>query len=253
MLPEHQSVRLFRALLWLYPAEFREHFGRETCLVFQDCLRERPGIAVIASLYLSVVCDAPKEHYYMIRQDLIYAWRTMRRERLTALAAVLVLALGIGSTTTVFTLFNGMLLRPLPYPDQESVIYVEESRAGVDGFSGAVAYPNYLDMLARNRSLQDFAMFGPGLATLRGDMDAERVPCAFATEPLFRVLGIKPLAGRTFTAEEDRPKGPNVVVLGEDLWRRRYGSDPGIIGKTIVVGSDPTRSHRGHASRFPLP
>src|ERR1043165_4457134 len=239
MLQESQAVRLYRGLLWLYPAEFRDHFTREVCLLFSDRFRERPGAATIALLYLSVLHDAPKEHYQMIRQDIRHAWRTMRREKLNTLVATLVLALGIGSTTTVFTLVDGMLLRPLPYPDQQKIVYVEEAKSGT--FRGAMAFPNYLDMRTRNRSLSDFGMFGSGLATLRGDIEAERVPAAFVTEPVFRVLGVAPLMGRTFTTEEDRPKGPDVVVLGEDLWRRKYGADPNILGRTIIVGSDPTR------------
>ncbi len=241
MLPESSALRLYRGLLCLYPAEFRDHFSREVCLLFRDRLRERPGPAALVLLYLSVLWDAPKEHYSMIRQDFVYAWRTLRRDKFTAWTAILVLALGIGSTTTVFTLIDGVLLRPLPYPDQDRLVYVEEYKTGAQVLKGAVAFPNYLDMRARNRSLQDVAMFGSGLATLRGDLEAERVPAAFVTEPLFRVLGVQPLLGRTFLPEEDRTKGPDVVVLGEDLWRRRYGADPSIVGKTIVVGSSPTR------------
>ena len=87
---------------------------------------------------------------------------------LAGLAAALLLALGIGSTVTVFTLVNGMLLRPLPYPNQEQIVYVEEVANAV-GIDRAVAYPNYLDFAARNRSLSDIALFGSGRATLRGD------------------------------------------------------------------------------------
>ncbi len=174
----------------------------------------------------------------MIRQDVVYAWRSMRREKLTALVAVMVLALGIGSTVTVFSLVNGILLRPLPYPNQEKLVYVEEVAQQV---RGAIAYPNYLDFGSRNRTLQDIAMFGSGLATLRGDMEAERVPAASGTEPLFRILGVHPLLGRTFTAEEDRIDAPLTVMLSEDLWRRRYGADMAIVGKTIGVGSVQAR------------
>jgi putative ABC transport system permease protein len=236
-----QTLRLCRWLLCLYPAEFRDHFSQEVCLVFEDRLREHPGPAALALMYFALVFDACKEHYHMVRQDLIYTWRSMRRDKLASSIAVIVLALGIGASTTVFTLFNGMLLRPLPYPRQERIVYVEEVSHDASGLRGAVAYPNYLDMQARNRSLEAFAMFGSGLATIRGDFDAERVPAAFVTEPIFRVLGVAPLMGRTFTPEEDRPKGGDVVVLGEDLWRRKYGADPHILGKTITIGTDPTR------------
>ena len=237
-------IRLFRTLLCLYPAEFRDHFGREMCLVLSDRLGERHGfagnVAICAGAAVDVLTGAPREHFQMIRQDLIYAWRTMRHEKLTTITAVLVLALGIGSTTTIFTLVNGFLLRPLPFPEQDRLVYVEEGRRGpVAG--AAVAFPNYLDLRARNVSLEEFALFTTGMATLRGNGDAERIPAATVTATLFRVLGVQPILGRTFTADEDRPDGPKVVMLSEELWQRRYGGDPGIVGKTIDVGSAPAR------------
>lgn len=238
---ETPALVLFRGLLCLYPAEFRDHFSREICLVAARRLRERPGLAALASMYLGVLSDAPKEHYHMIRQDVVYALRTMRRQKLSAAAAILVLALGIGSTTTVFTLVDGLLLRPLPYPAQDRLVYVEEVTSDRQYLSRVVAYPNYLDFRHDNRSLEDLALFGSGLATLVSDTDAERIPAGFGTASLFRVLGVRPLLGRTFTVEDERFNGPHVVVLGEDLWRRRYGADPEIVGKTITIGSDQTR------------
>ena len=235
---EAPSLRLYRGLLALYPTEFRDHFSGEMCRAMSDCLRDRPGIPAILSLYLGIFLDAPKEHYHMIRQDVVYALRTVRREKLVTLVAILVLALGIGSTVTVFTLVNAMLLRPLPYPTQDRMVYVEEVS---DILNGVIAYPNYLDFGERNRTLAAIAMFGSGLATLRGDMEAERVPASSVTEPVFRILGVQPLMGRTFTPEEDRPGAPPTVILGEELWRRRYGADAGIVGKTIGIGSEQAR------------
>ena len=232
------ALRLYRGLLWLYPAEFRDHFAGEMCRALADCLRERPGPLAILTLYLGIFFDAPRERYHMIRQDIVYALRTMRKEKLTTFVATLVLAIGIGSTVTVFTLVNGLLLRPLPYPGQERMVYVEESSREL---RSVIAYPNYRDFQSRNQTLSDIAMFGSGPATLRGDMEAERVPAASATEPLFRILGVQPLLGRTFTAEEDRPNAPQTVILSEELWRRRYGADRDILGKTIGVGSDQAR------------
>lgn len=234
------AVQIYRGLLSLYPAEFRDHFEREMCRTLADLLRERPGVAGILPLYLGVLIDAPKEHYQMIRQDLIYAIRGMRREKLTTTIAILVLALGIASVTTIFTLFNGIILHPLPYPQPQSLAYVEEFKP--DLLNGAVAYPNFQDFRHDNRSLQDLALFGSGLATLRGDnLEAERVESATGTGSLLRLLGVRPLFGRVFDEGNDELNAAPVVVLGEDLWRRRYGADPGIIGKNIVLGTTPTQ------------
>jgi putative ABC transport system permease protein len=236
------SIRLFRGLLWLYPLEFREHFTQEICLLLADNLHaqaSRPGrVAVWLAAAAGVFTDAPKEHYHMIRQDVIYAIRTMRREKLTSLVAILVLALGIGSTATIFTLVNGLLLHPLPFPEQNRLIYVEETNGKAGGVGGAVAFPNYLDFVAANRTLEAFALYNSGLVTVRHEnADAERVPGGYGTAPLFRVLGVPPLLGRTFTDDDDRPKAASVVVLSDDFWRSRYSADPAILGKTIQMGT----------------
>src|SRR5215467_9074749 len=98
-MPYHTpTLLLYRTLLWLYPEEFRDHFSREMCLAFADRMRERPSIIAVLWIYFGVVFDAPKEHYYMISQDVVYALRTMRKQKVTAIAVVLVLALGIAST-----------------------------------------------------------------------------------------------------------------------------------------------------------
>ena len=237
---EAPALRLFRGLLWLYPSEFRDHFSREICFAFADRLREQPTLACILSMYWGVLSEAPKEHYHVIRQDITYTLRTMRREKVATLTAVLVLALGIGSTTTIFTLANGLLLRPLPYAHQETLVTVGELPPGAER-PNAVAFPNFLDMRARNRTLENFALFTPGPLTLRGDMEAERVPGATVTASAFPALGVAPLLGHWFAPEDDQPNAPPTVILGEGLWRRRYGADMAIVGKSIIVGSTPAR------------
>jgi hypothetical protein len=132
---EAPALRLFRGLLWLYPSEFRDHFSREICFAFADRLREQPTLACILSMYWGVLTEAPKEHYHVIRQDITYTLRTMRREKVATITAVLVLALGIGSTTTIFTLANGLLLRPLPYARQETLVTVGNCRRGRSGLT----------------------------------------------------------------------------------------------------------------------
>ncbi len=245
-MPRDAPIRLYRGLLCLYPLEFREHFSQEICLLLADNLRAQsnglPRLAVWLAAAAAVFIDAPREHYHMIRQDVIYALRTMRREKVTSLIAVLVLTLGIGSTATIFNLVNGLLLHPLPFPEQNRLIYVEESNGKPGGIGGNVAFPNYLDFKAGNRTLESFALYAARTVTLRqNDAGAQRIHGGLGTAPLFHVLGVQPLLGRTFTAEDDVPKAPPVAVLSEDLWRHQYGADPAILGKTITLGVDPTR------------
>src|SRR5215471_19867395 len=192
MTRQASALRVFRGLLWLYPPEFRTEFSREICFVFTDRLSEEPTLACLLSMYWGVLTEAPREHYHMIRQDVVYALRTMRREKAATLTAILVLALGIGSTTAIFTLANGLLLRPLPYPHQETLVTVGELPPGAER-PQRVAFPNFLDLRARNRTLADFALFSGGTITLRGDFEAERIPSATVTGSLFAVIGVSPL------------------------------------------------------------
>jgi putative ABC transport system permease protein len=249
------ALKIFRGLLCLYPAEFREHFGSEMCQVLADRLREERGVGSALAAWCAaaagVLIHAPEEHLLMIGQDIKYAWRTMRHEKLPAIAAITVLALGIGSSTAIFTLVNGVLLRPLPFPAQERLVYVEESGPKIG--RGAVAYPNYLDLRARNQSMEDLALYTGGTTNLQLADEAERVPSGYGTASLFHVLGVKPLLGRVFTEDEDRNNGPNVVLLGEDLWRRRLGADPGIIGQTIKAGTSEARVIGVMPSSFHFP
>ena len=167
-------------------------------------------------------------------QDIRHAFRVMWNDAPITAAAVAILALGIGSTTTVFSLVNGILVRPLPYPEPQRLVAVAEFHAG-SAFGNAVAFPNYQDIRARARLLQDIGLYSEGLTTIRGEGNAEQVPAAFVSDGVFAVLGVQPILGTVFSRQQDVPNGPQVVVIGQDLWQRRYGGDPAILGKTLNV------------------
>jgi putative ABC transport system permease protein len=239
---EASLLRAYRGLLLLYPAEFRAEYGRELCLVLVDRVREERSRARTLGVWfqaaLAVLVAAPREHLHVTVQDLRHAARVMRKDRLATATGISVLALGIGAATLVFSLVSGVLVRPLPYADAERLVAVEEYHPLHAPRGMGVAFPNYQDLRARARTLDELAVFTEGQATLRGEGEAEVVPAGFVSDGLFPVLGVPPLMGRVFTAAEDVPKGPRVVVLGEELWRRRHGGDPDVIGKTVGVGSD---------------
>jgi putative ABC transport system permease protein len=190
----------------------------------------------------------------MILQDFRQAIRVLRKDAVVSLTAIAILALGIGGTSIVFSLANGLLIRPLPYPQSDRIISVQESksRAASDGM-GVVAFPNYLDMQTRTRLLGSIGLFNERLATIRGEGDAERVPAANVTYDIFRVLGVRPILGRTFNREEDLPKGPKSVVIGEDLWRIRYGASSEIIGRIINISGAQTQIIGVMPSSFRFP
>src|SRR5580693_9070341 len=143
-------LRLYRGLLAFYPAEFREEYGRELCLVFADRWREQRSPAGLLMVWLEALAgifrEAPKEHKNMILQDLRYAVRIMRKDATVTVAAIAILALGIGSTTLVFSLANGLLLRPLPYAQPERLIAVTESSPTDPNEATQISFPTYFDI-----------------------------------------------------------------------------------------------------------
>jgi putative ABC transport system permease protein len=239
---EAEVLRLYRGFLRLYPAEFRAEYGRELCLVFKDRWREERSLPRLLLVWfhavLGILTEAPREHYQMIVQDLRYAFRIMRKDAVVTAAAIAILALGIGSTTLVFSLANGLLIRPLPYPEPDSLVAVTEYSPTDPSESRSINFLNYLDFRARARSLEDIGVYSIDEFPIRGEGDAERVPAAQVTDGVFRVLRVSPVLGRFFTREEDLPNAPKVVVLSEELWQRRYGRDPKILGRELDTGND---------------
>jgi putative ABC transport system permease protein len=236
---EGWSVRLYRSLLLCYPPEFRAAYGRELCLVFVDRCREQASWPGLFAVWLGAVAGlalaAPAEHYHMIAQDLGYAWRMLRKSPLVTVVTVTVLALGIGATTVAFSVANGLLLRPLPYPHPERLVAVDEAAPQRNEPSLGVAFPNYQDLRARNSVLAELAVYDSDRATLAGSGEAVRLPAGEVSAGLFKVLGVRPRLGRVFQPEEDLPHGPAAVLLGERLWRERFGADASLLGRAIVV------------------
>jgi putative ABC transport system permease protein len=248
-------LRLYQPFLWLYPAEFRDEYRRELCLAFVDRWREEHSIAGALFVWLHAIFgifyQAPREHYHMIIHDLRYAFRILRKDFSVTAAAILILALGIGSTTLVFSLANGLLLRPLPYWQPERIIAVTESSPKDPNETTQISFPNYFDIRNRTRLLEDIGVYDNNQAAVRGEGSAERIPSAVVSDGVFRVLGVEPLLGRAISLEDDTPGGPKVVLLSEELWQRRYGRDPHILGRTLqiddsrwtVIGVMPARFH----------
>ncbi len=167
-------------------------------------------------------------------QDLRFALRMLRKNPGFTTVVVLTLALGIGATTSIFTVVNGVLLRPLPYPHPEELVYVQEilNNFPVEPFAGSNEFAVWRK---RSRALSQVAAYMNTWVNLTGEGEPERVTSGMASCSFFSLLGVRPLAGRLFLSEEDRPGGPPVVLLSEALWRGRYKADPSIIGKEITL------------------
>src|SRR5919112_2750262 len=172
-------------------------------------------------------------------QDLRYALRTFRRAPAFTLVAVLVLAIGIGATTAMFSLVDMMLVRGLPYAQADRLVVLIGNVQRVGGVERrGNSYPDHVDWRARATSFEDMAAYTTLIATLQGADEPERLVGEAVSAPYFRLLGVSPAHGRAFTPEEDAvPNRDAVVILSDGLWRRRFGADPAILNRTIQLGA----------------
>ena len=165
--------------------------------------------------------------------DLRYAARALMRAPGFAIIAVLTLALGIGATTTIFSAVRAVVLRPLPYPEPGELAQVFTIWRGNE--SSAHSPPNFFDLRAQNSTFAELAAFAEQGLALTGEGNAEQVPSAAVTGGFFAVLGTRPQLGRGLTLADAEPGAARTVVLGAGLWRRRFASDAGIIGRRILI------------------
>ena len=166
--------------------------------------------------------------------------RQLRRHPGFAAAALLTVALGIGATTTVFTVVYNVILRPLPYPQPERLVTLWSTAPVLNLPRAFVGAANYRDWLSRNRSFESLALVRHiGNFNLTGAGEPERLQGARVTASLFTVLGTNPVLGRPFTPREELVGRDTVVILSDRLWTRRFGRDPAVIGRKIVLNGEP--------------
>jgi putative ABC transport system permease protein len=166
-------------------------------------------------------------------QDLRFGARTLRRNAGFATVAVLTLALGIGANAAIFSVVDAVLLRPLPWADPDRAVVIWSRWNAFD--KTWVADGEVNDYRRENRTMTEIAAWDVTEVNLTGNGDPERVRGDDVTANTFSALGVTPMFGRVFTEAEDRPNGPNAVILSAGLWQRRYGGDPSIVGRTIQI------------------
>jgi predicted permease len=167
-------------------------------------------------------------------QDLRYALRQLRKNRSFTIVAVVTLALGIGANSAIFSVVNGVLLNPLPFPNASRIVSLFQDRPNFS--KDSISYPNLLDWQRENRTFEALAGYRWGYGTITGMGQAEDVYARSVSATFFPILGVKPIMGRNFTAEEDRRGAGPVIMISEGLWKRKFGSDPNVIGKRLIVG-----------------
>jgi len=169
--------------------------------------------------------------------DLRYALRRLRGSPGFTAVTALTLSVGIGATTAIFSVVNAVLFDPLPYPHPERVVAIRE--LGTDGSQNAGTFGMYHALAPRARTLDAMAVYRPWQPTVTGPNEPERLDGQRVTAGYFSALGVAPAIGRDFDAADDRLNGPNVIILSDALWRRRFGADRSVVGRTITLDDDP--------------
>ncbi len=165
-------------------------------------------------------------------QDLRYAARRLAHNPGFTAATVLMLALGMGANTAIFSIVNGVLLSPLPFADSDRIIALNETFH--EGW-GSVSAPNFLDWKSQNRTLDNMAVLRFAGLNLTGRLTPQRLDSADVSEGFFEVFGMRPVIGRLFRENEWKPGGPDVAVISDSVWRTTFAGDPGIVGRTIEL------------------
>jgi len=168
--------------------------------------------------------------------DLRQAARILGQNPGFALIAVLALALGIGATTAMFSVVDAVLLRPLPYPEPDRLVWVTVSfpRRGLESMLG----PDYLEWSEQNRVFENLTAFDSTSCDLTGGDEPVRLLCGTVTQTFFTVIGVQPVLGRTFLPSEDQPQGPRAVILTDGLWQRRFRGDRGVLDKAVTLDGE---------------
>ena len=174
-----------------------------------------------------------------LRQDLRYAIRSLGRSPSFCLVAVLSLAIGIGANTTIFSVANALLLRSLPYKDAERLVILWNRSPGLNITQDWFSPAQYFDIKTGHQGFEQLAIFYGGIDTITGDGEPERVGTIHVSSNLLPMLGVEAKLGRVFATEDDSPGLSATAVLTYGMWARRYGHDPRVLGKSIIINGVP--------------
>jgi len=170
-----------------------------------------------------------------IIQDIKFGLRMLLKSPSLSIVATIALALGIGANTAIFSVVNAVLLRPLPFPHSESLVALFESDLQRGRLHGSHSYPNFFDLRAQNTTLERVASYYNSDFVMTGRGEPVRLQGAVVTADLFPLLGVSPMLGRMFLPDEDKPSGTNVIMLSQQLFQKRFNSDPSILNQSITL------------------
>jgi|HubBroStandDraft_3_1064219.scaffolds.fasta_scaffold06391_4 predicted permease len=234
-------MRLYGALLHLYPASFRRQYGGEMRAIFARRRRDAEGLLGAAALWLETAWDllssAGAAHWDLLRQDLRYTARTLGRAPGFVATVLLVVALGVGANVAVFSLTDFVLVRPLPFRQPERLVKLWENLPGYTRMEASPA--NYRDWKRMSRVFSSMGAMHGLSVNLVGQGEPVRLEGQAVTADLFPTLGVRPVLGRLFTAAEDRPGTGGTLLLSHALWQQQFAGDPAVLGRRVSLDGKP--------------
>ena len=250
----------YRFMMRVAPRALREKHAADMEALFRERLAEAraSGRAAVALAWLLAARDilysipvplvrqwrrrgrvgVPSERRsIMIGSDVRYAWRSLAHQKFGSGLVVAMLTLGIGANVAVFALINGLFLKPLPFTEPERLVYLNETAPRWNLERTGITYADFVQWRKAQQAFESIALFNRRSFNVATDEGADRMDGASVTADFARTLGIEPIIGRMFTTEEDRPNGPNVVVIGSAVWQERFGGRRDVLGQTIRLNS----------------
>lgn len=237
-----RSQRIFRALLRVLPFDFQADYGHEMEGVFHEQereIKERGGPMDFLKLWSETIAGifrtAPSEHWEILKQDLAYGLRMMRKNAGFTVIAVLTLGLGIGANTAIFSVVHAVLMRPLPYPEGDRLVFIRQQaqKEGIDDINFSVH--EIEDYRGQNQSLSGLVEYHNMSFIFYGHGDPDRIRTAVVSANYFDLFKVQPLLGRAFLPEDDKLGAPAVLMLSYEYWKNKFGADPEIVGKTFEL------------------
>ncbi len=231
------QTRLFRAMLYCYPADFRHEYGTEMEQLFADRLQSEPRLRVWVEAVADAAFSAPKEHWHVLIADVKYGARILAAVPGFTVIALLVMALGIGATASVFSVVNAVLLRSLPYGHPDRLVYLWSPNTNFKGVPDEMGpnIPDFYEWQRLSHSFSGMTMLRTSTVSLVQDGSASRMSAAFVTGTFFRTLEAAPEIGRPLDASDDQPGHEYVAVISNALWRSQFGSGRDVSGKQVQL------------------
>ena len=251
----------YRLLLRAYPPAFRQRFGQDLEELMADLYRTRAArlsVARRAMFWFRITTDTLRHALFerlqqrrlplgvhhvrpsttsLLIDDLRHAVRALRQQHALSLVILLTVALAIGANSAIFTVVNAVLLRPLPYDHPERVVMLfERDPRSNQTFVSVPAFEHWRDTL---QSMEAISLVGWQSANLTGVSEPDRVRGGFVSADFFRVLGVQPAFGRDFAEGDDRPGAPKTAILSHATWHARFGGDPAILGRLLMLNNEP--------------